>query len=54
VRGFLQMAFAVAVISGWFLLALWMVLSVIQIGVVQSTGGCTVQAGLEVYCAPHP
>lgn len=52
-KGWLQAVFAILVIAGWFIFALWVVLSVIQIGVVQSTGGCVIAADLEVSCVPH-
>jgi len=55
VRVWLKMVFAVVVISGWFLVALWMILSVMQLGMLDRTGGgnCTVSPDLEVSCAPH-
>lgn len=52
-RGWLQVAFAVFVISGWFLLALWMVLSVVQVGMLTHGGrSCSVASSLEVTCSP--
>lgn len=50
-RGWLQVAFAVLVIVGWFLIALWMILSMVQLDALTRTGNaCTVASNLEVMC----
>lgn len=54
VRSWLQAAFALLVVIGWFIFALWIIASVAQIAVIQQHGtACTVAANLEVTCDPH-
>lgn len=50
-KPFLRIAFAVLVITGWFVFALWIVLSVVQIGMMPT--GCSLTSPAEVRCVPH-
>jgi len=50
----LQAALAILVVGGWIVVATWMITSVIQIGLVQQSTACVVNAALEVSCGSHP
>lgn len=50
VKIFLQAMLAILVIGGWIAVSIWMITSVIQIGVVQQSTSCTVDAALDVSC----